>query len=937
VRIWNTTLLPAEIQQRLEDRLLGREAGLVGYWPLMAIASGETVDFSPESNTGRVFGAFPTGRRLPRRVGRRNAEAYRYGEVFSVIQGATYLETFEYRTDEPILPFDEAEEAFDIIFEGLTGGRNGIPTEPITVPAQIRPLDAANDDGWRIVQARFTIPEGMTHLRYFHITRPGGVWDTLEVRRHRIEQLASTITQAEFVDDVTLSPLAGGFDQAEQALDELRPLEQEEAALIREVRELEALIAEVDPTGTLTQQITNQRETVVRLTQEQRAADLALDREELNPFNYYAEVAPNTFDGTRLQYLPGAGLSLSPRHQGNSLDLQHWKILNISQSATGRPVVRVFPRTNEANALNANNSGTGSYTGISVIPLQPVPNVVYQTWALEFLQAGDPARVQFRIRQPDSPRPVLGSYLLTVRANGTLGAEPVNSFASNGSTGDWFLINTQILHDEGRAAIAEARATFNRLNDELTEAEAILATLEARFANIDDLEPQLEAARLRLNQVQEQIRTLRQTYLDLVATVTNQPQALPVIPTASGGTVQGAILGFASPAGDITAYESIEGAVHLNFFDSRERLRTLPYDAVDEVWQPSIPGVCLEFQADGEGAYITIPQFGGEPEVGANLDVFTWEGWLRTVESNPDSVIAAYGADDRGWQIANPADLQVTVNGVTTPAQDINLADGAWHYLTVSWQRQRRQLSIYVDGTARYQQELPVEGSIPRGGTLSLGATATGANSFVGFLEEVSLWATVLSTDEIQANQNLPLSGREPGLLGYWPMADLGRDQIFDRSGNDYHGTPVGQVQFAPSTAPIGVVETDAILLVVNEYPTQEVGPTGESVALMRRFYAFLQPDEIICCRISASKALRCAGSAMPSLTPPCWATSKGRHRFPAKTSPWRTTTTELRRCSSPPRRTSALAGPAPRKPDSALTLRRCWGFLAVSKWALLS
>jgi len=845
VRIWNTTLLPAEIQQRLGDRLLGRENGLVGYWPLSSLANGETVDFSLESNTGTVFGALLTGRRLPRRVGRRNADAYRYGEVFSVIQGATYLETFEYRTDEPILPFDEAAEAFDVVFEGRTGGRNGNPTEPVLVPAQIRPLDATNDEGWRVAQARFTIPEGMTHLRYFHITRPGGVWDTLEVRRHRIEQLASTITQAEFVDEVTLGALADGFDQAEQALDELRPLEQEESALVREVRELEVLIAEADPTGTLTRQIANQQETVARLTRERRAADLALDREELNPFNYYAEVAPNTFDGTRLQYLPGAGLSLSPRQQGNRLNLQRWKVLNTSQSSTGRPVVRLFPRTNEANALNANNSGTGSYTGISVIPLQPAPAIVYQTWTLEFLQAGDPARVQFRIRQPDSQRPVLGSYLLTVRANGTLGAEPVNSFASNGSTGDWFLINTQILHDEGRAAIAEARASFNRLNDELTEAESTLATLEARFANIDELEPQLEAAQLRLNQVQEQIRTLRQTYLDWVATVTNQPQALPVIPTTSGGTVQGAILSFASPAATVTAYESIEGAVHLNFFDSRERLRTLPYDAVSEVWQPSLPGTCLEFQADEEPAYVTMTRVGGELTIGTGLNTWTWQGWLRSTESNVGSVIATYDADNRGWQIANPPNLQVTVNGVTTPARNINLADGAWHYLTVSWQRQTQQLSIYVDGVVRYQAELPAEGSIPRGGTLSLGATATGANSFVGFLEEVSLWETVLNTDEIQANQHLPLTGREPGLLGYWPMEDLGRDQIFDRSGNDYHGAPVGQVQLAPSTAPIGVIETDAALVVANEYPTQEVGPTGNSVALMRRFFAFLQPDGI--------------------------------------------------------------------------------------------
>lgn len=843
VRVWNVALSETEIQQRMGDRLLGREIGLVGYWPLMALANGETVDFSPESNTGRVFGAFPTGRRLGRRVGRRNAEAYRYGEVFSVVQGATYLETFEYRTDAPILPFDEEAEAFEFVFEGLTGGRNGTPTEPVIVPAQIRPLDAASDGGWRVAQARFTVPEGMTHLRLFHITAPGGVWSTLELRRHRIEQLASTVTQAEFVDEVTLPALAGGFDAAEQALDELRPLEQEEAGLIREIRELESLIAAEDPADRLTQQVAAQRQTVARLTTEQRAASQRLRDEELNPFNFYAEINPSDRAGVRLQYdairrANSPDISLRP---SNFSEAQRWQIRPLNVTATGRTLVILHPQTNLSSVLTANNSGSGTYTGLSVQPLRQPPGVVYQNWSLEFLQQGNPARVQFRTRQPDTANPVLDTYLLVVRANGSLTAEPVDSFARNGSVGDWLLINTGILHEEGRAAIAAARATFNTLDAQLITAQADLDRLEARLARIDDLEPQLAVARQRLNEVQDRIRTLRQTYLDAVAALGNQAQVLPILPTTSGGTVQGGLLGFAAPTGAITSYESVEGAVHLNFFDSRSRLRTNVYDAVDEVWRPNLPGTCLAFEADADApGRLEINNFGEDA-----LSRFTLSAWVRTQDTSTTATWMDYRQNTSRLRVFNPQNLQVTINDQTTPPTGINLADGEWHWLSITWRGQDGQLQIYVDGAIAYEGDLSPNARVTPGGTLAFGADVDGATPLVGFLESMQIWSDVLGADELQANQHLPLTGNEPGLLGYWPLEDLGRETILDRSPHNAHGTLIGQGQLAPSTAPIGVIETEAAVVVANEYPTQEVNALGQAEGLMRRFYAFLQPEAI--------------------------------------------------------------------------------------------
>jgi hypothetical protein len=853
VRIWNTALLPAEIQQRLGDRLLGREAGLVGYWPLLSVANGETVDFSPESNTGTVFGAFPTGRRLPRRVGRRNADAYRYAEVFPVIQGATYLETFEYRTDDPIRPFDEAAEAFDFVFEGLMGGRNGDPTEPVIVPAQIRPLDADNDDGWRVAQARFTIPEGMTHLRYFHITRPGGGWDTLEVRRHRIAQLASTVTQAEFVDEVTLSTLADTFADAEAELDRLIPLEQEEARLAERLRSLEAQLASADPEQALRAAIDRQRSVVSRLDNQVSLAQRRLNTERENPFNRYAYLSPRALGAgdftQRLRFLGNTPFLTRPVFD----ESEEWALVVVGNDA-GMPIVRIHHRSNENLLLTAplNRDRTG-YTPLLVLS-STNSSLFDQLWQVQFITFGRSARVQLRVYRAGRPQFNLapGVHLLVRRLDNSLPILPATEvIRGNNGIAEWFLFDInpepgQNLHPAGSRLITQLTAELEALTRDRDAAQVVLEQLQADLENVSNLSAIRDQVRLELLAVREQIRAIRAAYLAAIAALSQEPQALPLIPTTSGGTVQGALLGFASPAGAVTAYESVEAAVHLNFWDRRGRLRPLPYSAVDEVWQPSVPGVCLELQADATApAYVSIPQVGAALALAAGLNAFTWAAWVRSTELNDGAAIAAYGTADNGWQITSPRNLRVTINGNTSPATDVAIGDGNWHHLAVAWESQTGQLTIAVDGQQRYSGELAPNAVIAQGQPLSFGATPSGGNAFVGFLEAIQLWGVALSPDEIQAHQHLPLSGNEPGLLGYWPLEDLNRDQILDRSGNNYHGTLTGQIQLAPSTAPIGRLDTTATAVIANEYPTQEVGPAGESIALMRRFYAFLQADTV--------------------------------------------------------------------------------------------
>jgi hypothetical protein len=140
-----------------------------------------------------------------------------------------------------------------------------------------------------------------------------------------------------------------------------------------------------------------------------------------------------------------------------------------------------------------------------------------------------------------------------------------------------------------------------------------------------------------------------------------------------------------------------------------------------------------------------------------------------------------------------------------------------------------------------------------------------------GRLDEVRIWNVALTQEEIQAHMHQRLSGKEPGLVGYWPMNEAVGGEVRDHSGNGHHGQIVGAT-FVPSTAPVGCVPepirrlpvvdgaedpADATAapqaVVCAEYGTMVPGAVGGQEALMRRLYAYAQPTGV---RVLADRRL---------------------------------------------------------------------------------
>ncbi len=85
-------------------------------------------------------------------------------------------------------------------------------------------------------------------------------------------------------------------------------------------------------------------------------------------------------------------------------------------------------------------------------------------------------------------------------------------------------------------------------------------------------------------------------------------------------------------------------------------------------------------------------------------------------------------------------------------------------------------------------------------GTRIGGEVCCGGNNFPGLISEVRIWNRPLDTNEIQAAMRQRLTGKEPGLVGYW-LLDRFSGPLPDLTTNGHAGTLVNNPQLATGLA----------------------------------------------------------------------------------------------------------------------------------------
>jgi hypothetical protein len=126
---------------------------------------------------------------------------------------------------------------------------------------------------------------------------------------------------------------------------------------------------------------------------------------------------------------------------------------------------------------------------------------------------------------------------------------------------------------------------------------------------------------------------------------------------------------------------------------------------------------------------------------------------------------------------------------VDTPVSSIRA--GQWYHFAGVIDRANGQMRVYLDGQEAANGPVRTTDSISHDSPLLIGSTLEsfgGLTSFNGFVDEVRLWNTVRTEQQVRASMNTPLTGSEAGLAAYWRFDERTGTFVNDATSNQNHG-----------------------------------------------------------------------------------------------------------------------------------------------------
>ena len=208
------------------------------------------------------------------------------------------------------------------------------------------------------------------------------------------------------------------------------------------------------------------------------------------------------------------------------------------------------------------------------------------------------------------------------------------------------------------------------------------------------------------------------------------------------------------------------------------------------------PGKSVSFAGDND--FVEIPNESAYDFTNA----MTVEAWIKTDEFDRAwQAIVTKG--DNSWRLhrnGNSNNINFVAGG-TNVSGTTAVNDGEWHHL--AGVHNGNNLYLYIDGNL--DASSGSAGTTPNGSynvMIGENAQATG-RYFIGEIDEVRIWSTARSIDEIRENMHLTLLGNEPGLVSYFQF-----DQFADNRACDVVGYNDGYINNGAvrinSSVPVG-------------------------------------------------------------------------------------------------------------------------------------
>lgn len=211
------------------------------------------------------------------------------------------------------------------------------------------------------------------------------------------------------------------------------------------------------------------------------------------------------------------------------------------------------------------------------------------------------------------------------------------------------------------------------------------------------------------------------------------------------------------------------------------------------------PGPDLNYSLsfDGQNDWVSI---GDRDELEFGTSDFTLSAWIKTEKRDVQQQIIRKGLNNRTsgegrWVLKVHSNNRVKIvldDVYNSPGSgydvegNIDVADGFWHHVAAVFDRDQ-SVRIYVDGQLDVEHSGLIAHSGPIENSLAIpvliGCGADNNLNFDGLLDEIRVWNTARTQQQILSDKNQPLSGNEPGLIAYWNMNEGEGQVLVDHAG----------------------------------------------------------------------------------------------------------------------------------------------------------
>ena len=188
---------------------------------------------------------------------------------------------------------------------------------------------------------------------------------------------------------------------------------------------------------------------------------------------------------------------------------------------------------------------------------------------------------------------------------------------------------------------------------------------------------------------------------------------------------------------------------------------------------------------DGTRAHVALPD--DIPQIFSDGEAITVEYWFKG-----ESLQSAVRWQDGQYFVAGWNGLHIisTDGGVGAGIAVGPATDGKWHHVAMTWEVDMVDgFKSYLDGELVAQRDSGPELLPLINGQAYLGAYQGTSEFTKGQLDEVRLWETARTQEQLKEWMNKPLGDNTDGLLAYYQFDELGGDELPDASGNEFHGT----------------------------------------------------------------------------------------------------------------------------------------------------